>query len=158
MVKKSACSVGDQGSIPGLGRSPGQGNGSPLQDSCLGNPMDEGAWWTIVHGVEKSRTWLSNWHIPLNPKTNILRREEKGRRHRDTVEKVMLRQKKLEWCNHNPRKAKGHVDPPETRRGRKNPLQSLRKECVPKDTLITDFWTPELWENQPLCVSHLICG
>ena len=55
----SACNVGDLGSIPGLGRSPGEGNGNPLQYSCLENPMDAGAWWAIVHGVAKSRTQLS---------------------------------------------------------------------------------------------------
>ena len=41
----------DVGSIPGLGRLPGKGNGNPLQNSCLGNPMDRGAWWATVHGV-----------------------------------------------------------------------------------------------------------
>ena len=46
---------------PGLGRSPGGGYGNPLQYSCLKNPMDRGAWRTTVHGVAKSRTWLSNW-------------------------------------------------------------------------------------------------
>ena len=51
--KESACSVGDLGSIPGWGRSPGKGNGNPLQYSCLGNPMDGGAWQTTVHGVVK---------------------------------------------------------------------------------------------------------
>ena len=45
--KDSACNAGDLGSIPGLGRSPGQGNGYPLQYSCLENPMDRGAWWAI---------------------------------------------------------------------------------------------------------------
>ena len=45
---------GDAGSIPGLGRSPGEGNGNPLQYSCLGNPIDRGAWWATVHGVTKS--------------------------------------------------------------------------------------------------------
>ena len=49
--KASACSAGDLGSIPGLGRSPGEGNGNPLQYSCLENPMDGGAWWATVHGV-----------------------------------------------------------------------------------------------------------
>ena len=49
--KESACSAGDQGSIPGSGRSPGEGNGNPLQYSCLENPMDRGAWWALVHGV-----------------------------------------------------------------------------------------------------------
>ena len=49
------------GSIPGSGRSPGEGNGNPLQYSCLENPMDGGAWWATVHGVVKSRTRLSNF-------------------------------------------------------------------------------------------------
>ena len=48
------------GSILGLGRSPGGGNGNPLQYSCLGNPMDRGAWWATVHGAAKSQTRLSN--------------------------------------------------------------------------------------------------
>ena len=55
-VKVSACNAGDLGSIPGLGRSPGEGNGNPLQHSCLENPMDGGAWRATVHGVAKSRT------------------------------------------------------------------------------------------------------
>ena len=46
---------------PGLGRSPGEGNGNPLQYSCLENPMDGGAWWAIAHGVAKSRTRLSDF-------------------------------------------------------------------------------------------------
>ena len=57
--KASACNAGDPGLIPGLGRSPGEGNGNPLQYSCLENSMDRGAWWATVHGVSKSRTWLS---------------------------------------------------------------------------------------------------
>ena len=72
--KKSACNAGDMGSIPGLGRSPGEGNGNLLQYSCLGNPMDRGAWKAIVHGVSESLTQLSNWTtaghtvpIALNP-------------------------------------------------------------------------------------------
>ena len=56
--KESACSEGDLGSIPGLGRSPGEGNGNPLQCSCLENSMDRGVWWAIVHGVTKSQTRL----------------------------------------------------------------------------------------------------
>ena len=52
----SAGNAGDVGSIPGLGRSPGVGNGTPLQDSCLENPMDRGAWEAAVHGVAKSQT------------------------------------------------------------------------------------------------------
>ena len=47
--KESACNAGDQGLIPGLGRSPGEGNGNPLQYSCLENPMDGEAWWDTVH-------------------------------------------------------------------------------------------------------------
>ena len=57
--KKSACNAGDPGSIPGLGRSPGEGNGNPLQYSCLENFMDRGAWWAIVHEITKSQTGLS---------------------------------------------------------------------------------------------------
>ena len=60
-VKASACNAGDLGSIPGSGRSPREGNGNPLQYSCLENPMDGGAWWATVHGVSKSRTQLSNF-------------------------------------------------------------------------------------------------
>ena len=54
--KESACNVGDLGSIPGLGRSPGGGLGNPLQYSCPENPMNRGAWWATVHGSAKSRT------------------------------------------------------------------------------------------------------
>ena len=54
--KESACNKGDLSLIPGSGRSPGEGNGNPLQYSCLGNRMDKGAWWTTVHGVTKSGT------------------------------------------------------------------------------------------------------
>ena len=52
--------AGDTGLIPGSGRSPGGGHGNPLLYSCLEDPMDRGAWWGIVHGVAKSRTWLSD--------------------------------------------------------------------------------------------------
>ena len=54
--KESACNVGDPGSIPGLGRSPGEGNDNALCYSCLENPMDRGAWWATVHGVANSST------------------------------------------------------------------------------------------------------
>ena len=56
----SVYNAGDPGSIPGLGRCPGEGNGNPLQYSCLENPVGGGAWWAAVHGVAKSRTQLSN--------------------------------------------------------------------------------------------------
>ena len=60
-VKAFASNTGDLGSIPGSGRSPGEGNGNPIQYSCLENPMDGGAWWATVHGVAKSRTRLSDF-------------------------------------------------------------------------------------------------
>ena len=58
-VKASASNVGDPGSISGSGRSPGEGNGNPLQYSFLENPMDREAWWATVHGVAKASdmTW-----------------------------------------------------------------------------------------------------
>ena len=58
--KESACSAGDSSLIPGLERSAGEGNGHPLQYSCLENPMDRGAWRAAVHGVTKSQ---NNWHF-----------------------------------------------------------------------------------------------
>ena len=58
--EESACSAGDLGSITGLGRSPGEGNGHPIQYLCLENSMDRGAWWAVVHGVAKSWTVLSD--------------------------------------------------------------------------------------------------
>ena len=54
--KASVCSARDLGSIPRSGRSPGEGNGNPLQYSCLENPTDRGAWQATVHGIAKSRT------------------------------------------------------------------------------------------------------
>ena len=74
-ITAPACNVGDLGSILGLGRFPGEGNGNPLQYSCLENPMDGGAWWATVHGVAKSRTWLSDfqlWYIKLRLKNTIV--------------------------------------------------------------------------------------
>ena len=59
--KASVYNAEDPGSIPGLGRSPGEGNGNPLQDYCLENPMDRGAWQATAHGVAKSWTRLSDF-------------------------------------------------------------------------------------------------
>ena len=59
--KESACNAGDLGLIPGLGRSPGDGNGNPLQYSCLEKSRDRGAWQATVHGVTKSWAQLSNF-------------------------------------------------------------------------------------------------
>ena len=75
-VKASACNAEDLGSIPGLARSPGEGNGNPLQHSCLENPMDRGAWWATVHGVAKSRTRMSNftftfYYCTLSPENKL---------------------------------------------------------------------------------------
>ena len=60
-VKASASNAAEPASIPGSGRSPGEGNDNPLQYSCLENPMDRGAWQATVHGVAKSRTQLSDF-------------------------------------------------------------------------------------------------
>ena len=72
MVKNPPAPTGDVrgvDSIPGSERSPGEGNGNPLQCSCLENPRDGGAWWAAIHGVAKSRTQLSNFtftfHVPV---------------------------------------------------------------------------------------------
>ena len=62
MVKNLPANAGDLGWIPGLGRSPGDRNGNPLQCSCLENPMDGGVWWAKVHGIAKSRTRPSGLH------------------------------------------------------------------------------------------------
>ena len=61
MVKCLPIMQVERGSIPGSGRSPGEGNSNPLQDSCLENPMDRGAWQATVHGIGKSRTQLSDF-------------------------------------------------------------------------------------------------
>ena len=69
--KESARNAGDPGSIPGSGRSPGEGNGNPLQYPCLENPMDGGAWQATVYGVAKSLTRLSDF--------TSIHKEEMGR-------------------------------------------------------------------------------
>ena len=72
--KASACNVGDVGSIPGLGRSPGGGNGNPLQYSCLENPMDRGVRQTTLHGVGRDRatSLLSRVEIGLGVERRLL--------------------------------------------------------------------------------------
>ena len=64
MVENPTASAGDVGSIPGSGRSPGEGDGNPLHYSCLETPIDRGAWRATVHGVAKSQTQLST-HIHI---------------------------------------------------------------------------------------------
>ena len=73
-VKASACNAGDIGLIPGLGRSPGEGNGNPLQYSCLENLMDGGAWQATVHGVTKSRTRLSDFTFTFTSSRRMSKR------------------------------------------------------------------------------------
>ena len=64
--KESACQAGDAGLIPGLGRSPGEGNGSPLQHSYLGNPMDRGAWQSAVMELQRIRlNWVTKHAAPI---------------------------------------------------------------------------------------------
>ena len=86
--KESACNAVNPGSIPGSGRSPGEGNGNPLQYSCLENPMDGGAWWATVHGVAKSWTWLSDFtftspffHMPI-----CLKKKKRGKEKKEVGE------------------------------------------------------------------------
>ena len=69
----STVDAGDLGSIPGSGKSPGEGNGYPLQYSCLENSMDRGGWRATVHGVAKSQTWLSNW-ARMQPGTGLAKK------------------------------------------------------------------------------------
>ena len=70
--KASAYNAGDLGSIPGSEISPGEGNGNPLQYSCLENPMDQGVWQATLHGVTKSRTRLSDFTFTFTEVTNYL--------------------------------------------------------------------------------------
>ena len=68
--KKSACNVGGQSLIPGLGRSTRAGNGYSLQYSCLENSMDKGAWLYKVHGIAKTQRWLNDWHTHTHTHTH----------------------------------------------------------------------------------------
>ena len=71
--KESACNTGDLGSIPGSGRSPREGNGNPLQYSCLENPMDRGAWWATVHVVARvGHNWVTSLSLPLYGKMGFI--------------------------------------------------------------------------------------
>ena len=69
--KESTCDIGNKGSIPGLGRSSGEGNGNPLQYSCLENSTDRRVWWATVHGVAKSQTRLSTLHGVTKSQTRL---------------------------------------------------------------------------------------
>ena len=79
LLKNLPARAGDArvvGSVPGLGRSPGGGNGSPLQYSSLENPKDRGAWWAAVHRVANSQTWLSDSTVLKNPDTRSLEKHQ----------------------------------------------------------------------------------
>ena len=69
--KESACDAKDQGWIPGWGRSPGEGNGNPLQNSYLENSMDRGAWCATIHGITKSRAQLCNWTTAVSQNNTL---------------------------------------------------------------------------------------
>ena len=68
VVKNPPANAGDMGLILQSGKFSGEGNGNPLQYSCLGNPVDRGAWWAAVHGVAKSQTGLDNWKTTFTEK------------------------------------------------------------------------------------------
>ena len=70
--KESACNAGDSDSVPGLGRSPGEGNGYPFQYSCLENPMDRGGWWATVHVVTRVRhDWAPSTYMNIANCTSL---------------------------------------------------------------------------------------
>ena len=80
--KSSACNAGDLGSIPGSGRSPGKGNGNPLQYSCLENPMDRGAWQATIHGITRVGHDLATKPPPylLPTSAGSLKKQESSRK------------------------------------------------------------------------------
>ena len=104
MVKNLPTKVGDTGLIPGSGRPSGEGNGNPLQNSCLENSMDRGAWRAAVHGVTESRTRLSNYYC-CHSVPGVQAGFRKGRRDRDQIanshwiiEKAREFQKNICFC------------------------------------------------------------
>ena len=95
----------DPGSIPGLGRFLGEGNGNPLQDSCLENPLDKGAWQDAVHGIAKSQTGLSDYHFHFHFQPGATGREVLGEKNRfDRVGKLEFG--RLEFIMHSNKKKK----------------------------------------------------
>ena len=90
--KESICRAGDMGLIPGSGRSPGKGNGNPLQYSCLGNCMDRGAWWAIVHGV--TRVSYGQGLVTKPPPLEHHKAIPKRRKYEDKVEMNFQKKKK----------------------------------------------------------------
>ena len=96
--KESACNVGDLGSVPGLGRSLGEGNGYPLQHSGLENSMDKGAWWATVHGVTKSWTRLSDFTSFQYSTLHKTKKETLDLNHNS----VSAKKRKTKTCRHGP--------------------------------------------------------
>ena len=108
--KESAHNVGDQGLIPGSGRSPGEGNGNPLQYSCLENPMDRGAWQATVHGVSRvGHNWVTelNWsmirtlgwlYVAAKSSSTITENQQKALKlkNKETVLYIMLRNNEMQ--------------------------------------------------------------
>ena len=85
--KESTCNAGDLGSIPGSGRSTGEGNGYPLQYSCLDNSIDRGAWWATIHGVTKS--WMTE---RLTVSLSLTRSTQWNQRHRPQEQQLNIKQ------------------------------------------------------------------
>ena len=83
VVKNLPANPGDSGSIPGLGRSPGEGNSSPLQYSFLENPTDRGTWQATVHGVTKESDMTENTHTHTHTHTRTQRTEQLPKRRED---------------------------------------------------------------------------
>ena len=79
VVKNLPANAGDLGSITGSGRSPGGRNGNPLQNSCLENPMDRGAWWATVHGVTELDMTEHAWEKETPPPTDCSRLPSRAR-------------------------------------------------------------------------------
>ena len=104
--KEYACNVGDPGSIPRSGRSPGEGNGNSLQYSCLENPMDRGAWRVRVHGVAKNQTRLRDFthfafYIEYKPSGNsgqFIDQKKKKNRKKERKTILPLKKKPLLFC------------------------------------------------------------
>ena len=98
--KKPACNAGDLGSIPVSGKSPGEGNGYPLQNFQLENPTDRGAWWATVHGLTKSWIWLNNEHFHLHEgilSTWSCKGQEPGREHVNFEVGLTWKSSRTDW-------------------------------------------------------------
>ena len=118
--------------IPGSGKSPGKGNGNPLQYSCVGNPMERGAWWAVVHGVAKRQTWLSTLSICWGDRRGVFLM---GLMSIFIKEKMCTLRISAMW-GHNMNVAICQ------------PGRALSPELSHTVTLIRDFQPRELWRNK----------